>query len=312
MEPLVAYLGRNYERCPHDVLTDSHFRLVDGATVSPLLTLADDGGLYNARWDDEDGLVLEGTRHNSKGTPVQTTSEDGRIWARLGERDQWQQVKFLGFSKVVMQWLLGDSPEGAAVCASAGGEYLHDAGLCPSTDALGPEPVAGPKIWSHGSKQVAVQLEPRVPEPDQTTSNLLPVSPPPQRAPVHSMPQVQPVEVVPQRREILPQMEIPTADEKLERVEEPRGHSAGLWVALAILGLVAAAAAVVWFVGWRGWGTKTVAPVAFSDTVEGLALGSAGVAAGGTILATAAAPPRVEIPVSGGIPRWEEGPWISL
>ena len=132
MEGLLAFLGHNYARCPYNILVHAHFQMVDGATVSPLLTVSDDGGLYNAQWDDEHGLVLTSKRHNPTNVPIETANgEDGEILVRVGDGDKWQRVLFAGLSDNVMRWLLEQSPDARSICGSDAGQLLRESGLCP-------------------------------------------------------------------------------------------------------------------------------------------------------------------------------------
>lgn len=131
METLLRYLVERYNECPHDLLLHSYFQMIDGSVVSPMLTVEDDGGLYEAKWDEKFGLLVLNVRHNPEGVRLQTTSSSACIWARLGDRDRWQKVRFSGLSNPVMSWLLDVSPEGrTSWCASSHGEFLRQAGLC--------------------------------------------------------------------------------------------------------------------------------------------------------------------------------------
>jgi hypothetical protein len=140
METLLSYLGENYEHCPYNVLLDSHFQMLDGATTSNLLTVANDGGLYDAHWDEQEGLMVDGKRHNPVNVAIETTSENGYIWVRMGESDQWQQVKFFGVSNEVISWLMKTYPLATELCASREGAVLQDVGLCPQVRVLRPPP----------------------------------------------------------------------------------------------------------------------------------------------------------------------------
>ena len=131
MDTLLGYLVEKYNECPHDLLLHSYFQMIDGNVVSPMLTVEDDGGLYEAKWDEKSGILALGARHNPEGVRVQTSSSSACIWARLGERDRWQKIRFSGVSNQVMGWLLDVSPEGRTTwCASPHGEFLRQAGLC--------------------------------------------------------------------------------------------------------------------------------------------------------------------------------------
>jgi hypothetical protein len=126
MEGLLSALAANLARVPGNVLKNSNFQLKTRHVISPMLTLTENGQLFEADWDDTSGILVKGECLNPY-EKVHVQSDGSNISVRIGENGGWQEVVFYALSTEVMRWLVQNSETGRQMCLSG---MIADDDIC--------------------------------------------------------------------------------------------------------------------------------------------------------------------------------------